>query len=241
MSHVLSSLLFCCTAYRQWSNRVSLAYKAVPFIGFLWLLLCGHRFLFYSAASGTCVPQPGVYEKYDTFFEVVVAGVCPPTIIMVLGILLLRSVRQVLRRRVVPSGVTTQTGNSHPSHIQQIDAQLTRMILLQSFVAIPSFIPYGAQNVYSSITQNWYKSPLRIAWENVVIESIRLLSYIFYSSSFYVSFLSSRGFRKAFYQSIGRKRTEKSAQNTHMAVNCTTVTRHMEQRQAQLHNMASTD
>ena len=203
----------------------------------------GHRFFFYSATSGTCVPQPGVYEKYDIFFEVVVAGVCPPTILIVLGILLLRSVRQIVHRRVAPSAVTAQVANSHPSHIQQIDTQLTRMILLQSFVAIPSFIPYGAQNVYSSITQNWYKSPLRIAWENVAIETIRLLSYIFYSTSFYVSFSSSRGFRKAFFQSIGWKHSGKPTDsvNTHIPVNSTIAVRKIERRQAQIHNIARTD
>ena len=83
------------------------------------------------------------------------------------------------------------------------------MILLQSFVAIPSFIHFGAQNLYSSVTVDWYKSPLRLAWETVIIEIIRLLSYVFYNTSFYVSLLCSRGFRKQVLRSLGMKRYAK--------------------------------
>ena len=76
------------------------------------------------------------------------------------------------------------------------------MILLQAFVAIPSFIPFGAQNLYTSITLGWYKSPLWLAWENLIVEIIRLFSYLFYSTSFYISFLSSRGFRRQVLSSL---------------------------------------
>ncbi len=76
---------------------------------------------------------------------------------------------------------------------------------MQSFIAIPSFLPYGSQIIYSNITEYWYKSPLRIAVENVIIEIIRLFSYLFFSTSFYVSLLSSRGFRRQALQSLGIK------------------------------------
>ena len=205
-----------------------MAYKIVPSVILLWFVIVGHRFVFYSTVSGTCIAQPGGYEKYDTFFEVILSGICPPIILVVLGSLLLRSVRQVIHRRVGPSGAIA----SNLSQIQQIDAQLTRMLLLQSFVAIPSFVPYGAQNLYSSITQNWYKSPLRIAWDNVIIETIRLFSYVFYSTSFYISFSSSRGFRAAFFQAILGKRAENPGDsvNTNDRALSTNVTRKTEQR-----------
>ena len=193
-------------AYRQWSNRVPLAYKVTPAIIFIWFLFVGHRLILYSASSGTCRAQPGIYEKYDSYFEVIMSGLCPPILIITLGCFLLRNVRQLAERRILPTVVGSDTNNGEQSYIQQIDSQLTIMLLLQSAIAIPSFLPYGVQNFYSSITQNLYKSPLRLAWENVIIELIRLLSYVFYSTSFYISLFSSRGFRRQVLHSLRIKK-----------------------------------
>ena len=194
------------SALRQWSNRVSLAFKMIPSVIIFWFLLVGHRLILYSNASGSCAARPGFYEQYDIIFEVIMSGMCPPVVLLTLGFALLRSVRQVIHRRIAPAGVANPGPAVSTSYIQQIDAQITTMILLQSFVAIPSFLPYGAQNLYTTISQGWYKSPLRLAWENVIIETIRLFSYVFYSTSFYVSFISSQGFRRALYQALGLKR-----------------------------------
>jgi hypothetical protein len=200
---LLSSII----AYRQWSNRVSFAYKMVPMVALFWFSFVGHRLILYSSASGSCIPKQGIYEQYDSYFEVIMSGVLPPVLLLGLGCLLLRSVRKVAHRRVAPSGLVIQvTIGANLTYIQQIDGQLTTMLLLQTFVAIPSFLPFGAQNLYSNITQNWYKSPLRLAWENVIIETIRLFSYLFYSTSFYVSAFSSRGFRKQVLQSLRIRR-----------------------------------
>ena len=150
----------------------------------IWFLLVSHRLVLYSNSTGSCRARAGIYEKYDSYFEVIMSGLCPPVLLITLGCLLLKNVRNVAQRRVAPVAAVPQTINVNQSYIQQIDAQLTTMLVLQSFVAIPSFIPYGAQNLYSSVTVDWYKSPLRLAWENVIIETIRLLSYVFYNTSF---------------------------------------------------------
>ncbi len=171
-----------------------------------------HRLFMYSIATGTCQPQGGFYEQYDSFFEAIMSGLCPPTIIITLGFLLLRNVRSVAQRRVTVVPTVSQTTDRNQLYMQQIDAQLTRMLLLQSFVAIPSFLPFGAQNLYSSITLNWYKSPMRLAWDNVFIELIRLFSYLFYSTSFYVSFLCSRGFRRQVFIALRMKRFTREVQ-----------------------------
>jgi hypothetical protein len=137
----------------------------------------------------------------------------------------------VTQRQVTVVATVPQTTDRNQSHMQQIDAQLTRMLLLQSFVAIPSFLPYGAQNLYSSITLNWYKSPMRLAWENVFVELIRLFSYLFYSTSFYVSFFCSRGFRRQVFISLTIKRFTREVQPTmtHTQVKLTNITRKIEQ------------
>jgi hypothetical protein len=187
----------------------------------------------YSIASGTCQPEGGFYEQYDSFFEAIMSGLCPPTIIITLGCLLLRNVRSVTQRQVALVATVAQTIDRNQSHMQQIDAQLTKMLLLQSFVAIPSFLPYGAQNLYSSITLNWYKSPMRLAWENVFIELIRLFSYLFYSTSFYVSFLCSRGFRRQVFLTLRIKRYTREIQpaTTNIQLKSTIITRKAEQKE----------
>jgi hypothetical protein len=188
----------------------------------------------YSTSSGTCIPQPGIYEKYDSYFEAMMSGVCPPIILLILGCLLMRNVRAVARRQVVPIVGAPQINNTNQTYIQQIDAQITTMLLLQSFIAIPSFLPFGAQDLYSSITLNWYKSPLRLAWESVFIQLIRLFSYLFYSTSFYVSCFSSRGFRRQVLHSLAIKRytAHSDPVNTNGQIISTNITRKTEQKES---------
>ncbi len=187
--------VFFLIAYRAWSNRLSLTYKVIPTVIIFWFLWTGHRLIFYTTSTGTCIPMAGNYQQFDAYFEVIMSGVVPPILFITLGSLLLRNVRSVARRRVAPGG-GAQSAPGNLSLIQQIDAQLSTMILLQTFVAIPSFLPYGAQNLYSSITLYWNKTPLYTAYENIFVELIRLFSYLFYSTSFYISCLSSPGFRR---------------------------------------------
>lgn len=174
----------------------------VPFVIISWFLLVCHRLILYSSSTGRCIAQPGFYEKYDAYFEVVISGLCPPIIVLVLGCGLLRNVRQVVHRRVVPVIVTIQKPNGHLSSIHNADAQITTMLLLQSLVVIPSFFLYGAQITYSSVTEGWDKSSERLAWENVFIEFIRLGSYIFNATGFYICFITSRRFRHTFFRTL---------------------------------------
>jgi hypothetical protein len=185
---------------------MSLAYKMVLSIVLFWFTVVGHRLFLYRTEKGSCAPYPGFYNKFDAHVEVITSGVLPPIILLALGYLLLRSVRQVVHRRILPIGVAIQGRRVKLTQMQQIGGQMTTMLILQSFVVIPSFLPYGAQNLYSSITQDWYKTSLRTAWENIVIEIIRLFSYVFFSTSFYISYVSSRGFRRTVSRELRLKR-----------------------------------
>lgn len=199
------------TEYRQWSNRLSLAYKIVPLSMFLWFLGIGHRLILYSASTGKCLPQPGFYEKFDAYFEVVLSAIFPPIIVILLGYGLLRNVRHIVNRRIAPTTSTIQQLVVPTSSIEHIDSQITKMLFLQSLVAIPTFLLYGAQITYSSVTETWYKTPERLAWETIFIEFIRLSSYIFNGTSFYISFITGRNFRRAIFRLIGIKRFQNQA------------------------------
>ena len=170
----------------------------------LWLLISGRRLVFYQMIEGSCDVPSGAYEPIDTYVDAVIAGICP-IVSIILSCWLLRNIRQVIRRRAAPGGAAT-----HLSRIQRVDAQLTKVLLLESVVALTSFLPYAAEIIYDSVTQKWDKSPLDVAWENVIVAIVRLFTYVFYGSGFYISFWFSHGFRRVFFRAIGLKRLERN-------------------------------
>lgn len=181
--------------YRRWGNRITLANKLVGVFSLIWLAVLCHRLIWYGASNGRCEGQAGFYAYFDNIFDAVVTCLFPMVTLTVLGVLIGLSVRRIVQRRVVPVVTINESSTANQSAIRKIDAQLTVMLLANIIVAMISFLPYAAHLVYVNITENWSKSPLRVAWETVIIETIRLLSYIFFSSPFYVSIISFSGFR----------------------------------------------
>ncbi|CAF1310429.1 unnamed protein product, partial [Rotaria magnacalcarata] len=161
--------------YRQWSNRVDLAYKLLLACALLWVLILGHRLVFYTNSNGYCAAQDGPYALFDTYLEAVLSGVFSPLLVIVLACLLIRSVQNVMQRRVVPTGVIPTEPKANQSHSQQANSQLLLMLLLQSLIAIIAYVPYGAAVIYFNITAQWSKSSVRQAWELVISNIIRLL------------------------------------------------------------------
>jgi hypothetical protein len=170
----------------------------------LWLVVSSRRLIFYQIIEGSCDVPPGAYERIDTYIDAVITGICPIVLIL-LGCRLLRNVRQVIRRQAAAGGAAI-----HLSRIQRLDAQLTTVLLLESVIALNSFLPYAAEIIFNSISSEWDKSPLDVAWENVISAIIRLLTYVFYGSSFYISFWLSHDCRQVFFQAIGLKRSERN-------------------------------
>lgn len=199
---------------------------------FAWFLLVSHRLFLYSSSTGKCIAQPGLYEKYDAYFEVIVSGIFPPIIVILLGCALLHNVRQVVQRRIVPATIAIPNPPTQSSSIEHIDSQITKMLFLQSLVAIPSFLLYGAQITYSSVTEGWYKSPEFSAWETIFVEFIRLGSYVFNATSFYISFLTSRSFRRTFFRLLHLRcfRNQTTLTNIHIRSNSMHAVRKQELR-----------
>jgi hypothetical protein len=184
------------SVHRQWSNRVSLAYKMIMIIPFFWFILLVHRIILYRIEDGICGPPDGFYEYYDNYFQVIFSSVSPVIVMFILAYLLIKNVREVSRRRIVPANGNPIIINSRKTIIHQIDAQLTIMLTLESLITIITYAPYATQLIYANITQNWSKTPLRLAWESVFTELIHLFSYVFFATSFYVSIISNNGFRR---------------------------------------------
>ncbi|CAF0861689.1 unnamed protein product [Rotaria sp. Silwood1] len=190
--------------YRQWSNRVRLAYIMSITCVLFWLLFIGHRLILYSTSNGKCGPLTGFYAYFDNYIEVVFTAICTPIIMVILAYLLIKSVRDVIQRRIVPDNNVAPITVTKRSVLQQIDSRLTFMLILQSIIAITTYTPYAAELIYTNITQYWPKSPLQLAIEKVIVEFIHLVSYTFFATSFYVSLISNSGFRRQF-QSFFRK------------------------------------
>ncbi|CAF4311978.1 unnamed protein product [Rotaria sp. Silwood2] len=182
--------------YRQWSNRVTLAYKMCITCVVFWLLFIGHRLILYNVINGKCAPSLKLYAYIDNCMEVVFKAIYPPIVMIVLAYLLIRSVRNVIKRKISHSNNRPSVTIPCRSVLQQIDSRLTFMLILQSIIATLTFIPYAAERIYKNITEDWPKSALQNAQESIFVELTHLLSYTFFASSFYVSIISNCGFRR---------------------------------------------
>jgi hypothetical protein len=178
---------------------------------FFWFLIIGHRLVLYSTANDNCSPLAGFYADFDNYLEVVFSGIYPPIVMSVLAYRLIKSVRNVIHRRVAPGNHLMQRTIVHRTVLQQMDTQLTLMLILQSIIVIITYVPYAIELIYENVTEYWPKSALRIAREEVFAELTHLVSYVFFASSFYVSMISNEGFRrqmkKFFRARIGKHRT----------------------------------
>ncbi|CAF1028250.1 unnamed protein product [Adineta ricciae] len=183
--------------YRRWSNRVSVAYKATILCLLFWFLLICHRLVLYKTVDGSCIRPTGFYDDYDNYFEVVFTAIMPPVAMYLLAYLLIRSVRGVIQRRITPgNNQPQQTNIKHRTVLQQMDIQLTKMLILQCAVAVLTYVPFAAELIYSNVTQYWTKTPYQRALEKIVVELTHLLSYVFFATSFYVSIVTNVGFRR---------------------------------------------
>jgi hypothetical protein len=143
---------------------------------------------------------------FDTYLDMSLSGVGSPLLVIVLALMLWKSVRSVTKRHVARNAVAPMTLSANQSHNQQVDLQLTIMLLLQSVLAIINYVPFGVYMLYYMFTDGWIKSPLRVAWEGLIIAFIRLCSYLFAAGSFYVSMISNRSFREEFMSSFRMRR-----------------------------------
>ena len=172
-----------------------------------WIFVTGHRLILYTNSSGSCWSQEGPYMVFDTFLDVSLSGVGSPLLVIILAIMLWISIRSVTKRHAARNAVgpaTITIPGQTPN--QQVDLQVTIMLLMQSILAIINYVPYAVYILYYMFTDGWDKSALRVAWEDVIIAFIRLSSYLFAAGTFYISILSNRSFREQLMNSLGKRR-----------------------------------
>ena len=167
-----------------------------------WILVTSHRLIFYTNSIGSCWSQNGAYRTFDTFLDVSFSAVGSPFLVIILTLMLWLSVRSVTKRHATRNSVAPAIITPDQSRHQQADLQITTMLLMQSILAIINYVPFGGFILYVMFTDGVIKSPLRVAWENIIIAFIRLSSYLFAAGTFYISIISSHAFRQQFKDSF---------------------------------------
>lgn len=117
-------------------------------------------------------------------------GFLHPIVMMVFGSLTCTNIHHLRRRSLLKS-----------DRIQQINYQLTSMLVLQLVKSSFSSLPYSIFNCYLLITRNMQKSLLYQAKENLVNQIFYLLFWSNYTS-FFVYMYSSDIFRKQWIKAL---------------------------------------
>ncbi|CAF0772522.1 unnamed protein product [Adineta ricciae] len=84
------------------------------------------------------------------------------------------------------------------AHIRQINRQLVRMVLVQIAVTVISFVPYGLQFIYSTVTANWQKSSQWIALDSLIVQMTRIGFFVNNTVEFYIYISQSNDVRFTF-------------------------------------------
>ncbi|CAF0967464.1 unnamed protein product [Rotaria magnacalcarata] len=125
------------------------------------------------------------------------SSLAPAIAMSILVYLLISDVRGVFRRRIAPTNNILSIVSKRNSIVNQINIQITSMLILESFIAIIAYVPYSLELIYSNITKQWDKTGLRLAWEKLFIEFNYLFIFLLiFATSFYVSVLLNVGFRR---------------------------------------------
>ncbi|CAF0945734.1 unnamed protein product [Adineta ricciae] len=83
---------------------------------------------------------------------------------------------------------------------RRLKRQFVRMILIQIFVTIISFVPYTLQYTYSTVTANWQKNSQWLAFDSLIVQISRIGFFISNVIEFYIYVTQSRDVRLTLQQ-----------------------------------------
>jgi len=151
----------------------------------------------FGSITPQCNSQPGIYRTFLSFWHMVIYSLCPSFLMLLFGFLTLKNVRQ--RRQLV------QRVDENRS-TRRTDSQLLRMLAGQVLLIIITTLPFCINQLYTSFTSSFTKSPLKIAQDNLATQITSLVTFFAHSSSFYFYTLSGTIFRKEVLKILGRCR-----------------------------------
>jgi hypothetical protein len=181
-------------------SRLSLSKVIVSFSIILWCLINMCELFLYNvypkpnSTSTVCTVYSPAWTFYFTYIQSLgLLCLLPLGIFIIFGILTrnnLRSVRQLHR---------------------SITRQMTRMILLQAMTMAISLFISTIQIIYQAITLNIEKDGLRTAQETLFNTIANLLTYVNYTTGFYIYFFSSKSLRTSLKTFLLNRRQENEA------------------------------
>lgn len=146
-----------------------------------------------------CAFPPGAYNTFFGISNLVFFSMGPSVVMLVLGLLTVKNVRQVIKR-VGPNNTDGQTQNRQLHRQKATDRQLIRMMLLQCVFFILTATPTSLYYCYTAAMANFALNAVetaRVNWTSTVISFISLTGPCM---SFYVFTLASPLFRRELIQ-----------------------------------------
>ena len=137
-------------------------------------------FIIFHLGTTTCANTNAIFAVYAPIYLLGLICAIPVFIMITFGYLTYRNIHSI-------TALVTE----------QVDRQLTEMILIQVLLVVVCILPYGINNAYTLITSGIKKDTNRLAIESFIVTIIGLLSYFYYAGSCYVFLISSSRFRQS--------------------------------------------
>jgi hypothetical protein len=170
-------------SFRQRWHSMRVVRWAVLGTVLLWTLVYIPILFISDVVNGSCVMLDNPYRKFNNFvLTPFVYTIGPLTLILFFTRGTIRNLRE-----------TKLTDRR-----DQLTRQIRRMLVPQLIVLVISSIPFGLQNIYTDLTGQTAKTPLRKAIELLALQFVRLFYHCNFVCTFYIYLYTSREVRKTF-------------------------------------------
>ncbi len=183
--------------YRQMST-VKNAYRGMILILSVSVLVYAQLFYCYEAnlinSPLKCYGRSKLCQIVTAMFDAFVTVTMPIMFMMIFGIMTISNIRQTQRRLQPFPMPTLNSGNNvalpipvrHQQRSKKTDRYLQVMLFFQVIVLTLLSLPFTIVEIYSTLTQTQYKTPLQAAIVNFVFNFGLLLVYLCCGTPFYI-------------------------------------------------------
>lgn len=169
-------------------GQPKIAICLIMFFTCFWPIVASHILVKLTIKYRRCT----AFDNYSFIYSIysfIVAGILPPTLMIVFGYLTIRNLRHI-HARVRPHIIRL-------NHIHRKDYDLFVMLICEVCVYFISTLPYPIQTLYLTITRNLVKTDDRLQIEGfITFLAYSFLIYINSASTFYIYLCTSNAFRR---------------------------------------------
>jgi len=177
-----------CSKYLHRFGRPKIAIYLIIFFTCFWPISASHILVLLTIKFQRCTAF-GKYSLIYSIYSFLVAGVLPPTLMIIFGCLTIRNLRHI-HARIRPNIIRFD-------HNHRKDYYLTVMLICEVCIYFISTLPYPIQTLYLTVTRNTVKTVDRLEIEGfLTFLAYSFLIYINSASTFYIYLCTSRAFRR---------------------------------------------